>query len=214
VTREQVREIVARDLKPVRPLLAPGRRLLLLVPIAIAAGVFAPIVYGHRDVDHLGAFASWGLSAFEWIVGLLILAVALRHAVPGRGLSRRFVIAALVGAPAVIVLVTIVTYAVDPIQVPPGRAFRYWVECVRWPMTIAAPMLLLASVLAMRAFPTRPGFVGALCGLAAGVLADSGWRLACEVSSPAHVLEAHGLAVVLMAALGFAVSAAIDARRR
>jgi hypothetical protein len=63
-------------------------------------------------------------------------------------------------------------------------------------------------------FPTRPGVVGALCGLAAGVLADSGWRLACEVSSPAHVLEAHGLAVALMAVLGFAVSAAIDAIRR
>ena len=211
--KEQVREIVARDLTPVRPLLAPGTRLLLLVPIAIAAGVFAPIVYGHRDIDRLGAFTSWGLSALEWIVGLLILAFALRHAVPGRGLSRRFVIATLVGAPAIIVLVTIVTYAVQPIEVPPGRAFRYWMECVKWPMTIAAPMLLVASVLAMRAVPTRPAFVGALCGLAAGVLADSGWRLACEVSAPSHVLGSHGLAVALMAILGCAAFVAIDAMR-
>jgi hypothetical protein len=206
MTREQVREIVARDLKPIRPLLAPGRRLLLLVPIAIAAGAFAPFVYG--------GFASWGLSAVEWIVGLLILAVALRHAVPGRALSRRFVIATLVGAPAVIVLVTIVTYSVDPTEVPPGLAFRYWIECVKWPMTIAAPMLLIATVLAMRAFPTRPGLVGALCGLAAGVLADSGWRLACEVSTPSHVLLSHGLAVALMGIVGFAASEAIDAMRR
>ena len=212
--RERVRAIVARDLKPVRPLLAPGRRLLLLAPIAIAAGVFAPIVYGHRDVDHLGVFGSWGLSAFEWIVGLLILAVALRHAVPGRGVSRRFLIATLVGAPALILLVTIVTYAAEPIEVPAGLAWRYWIECVKWPMTIAAPMLLVASVLAMRAFPTRPGLVGALCGLAAGVLADSGWRLACEVSAPSHVLGAHGAAIGLLAIVGAAVASAIDAIRR
>jgi len=212
--RERVREIVARDLRPVRPLLAPGRRLLLLIPIAIAAGVFAPIVYGHRDFEHLGPFATWGLSAFEWIAGLLILAVALRHAVPGRGVSRRFVIATLVGAPAIILLVTIVTFFIEPTRVPPGVAFQYWFECVKWPMAIAAPVLLVASLLAMRAFPTRPGLVGALCGLSAGVLADSGWRLACEVSAPSHVLGSHGIAVLLMAIVGCAAALAIDVVRR
>ena len=67
-------------------------------------------------------------------------------------------------------------------------AFAFWWYCVRGPMIIAAPVLLVASVLAMRAYPTRPVLVGALCGLAAGLLADSGWRLFCEVSSPSHVL--------------------------
>jgi len=128
--------------------------------------------------------------------------------------SRRFLVATLIGAPALIVLVTIVTYAVEPTTVPPGLAFRFWIECVRWPVTIAAPILLVASVLAMRAFPTRPGLVGALCGLAAGVLADSGWRLACDVSSPAHVLESHGLAVLLVTAVGALTAIAIDAFRR
>ena len=212
--QERVRHIVAQDLKPVRPLLAPGRRLLLLVPIAIAAGVFAPIVYGHRDFEHLGPFGTWGLSALEWAAGLVILAVALRHAVPGRGMSRRFVIATLVGAPALLLVVTIVTFFIEPTVMPPGVAFQYWIECVKWPMAIAAPMLLIASVLAMRAFPTRPGVVGALCGLAAGVLADSGWRLACEVSAPSHVLESHGLAVLLMAIAGGAAALAIDVMRR
>ncbi|OLD21001.1 MAG: hypothetical protein AUJ01_03075 [Acidobacteria bacterium 13_1_40CM_3_65_5] len=213
-TRQRVRDIVARDIKPVRPLLPPGRRVLLLVPIAIAAAICAPFGYGHRNFDHLGWLASWGVSALEWILGLLILAVALRHAVPGRGVSRRFLIATLVGAPALIVLVTVVTYAVEPTKVPPGLAFRFWIECVKWPITIAAPILLVASLLAMRAFPTRPGPVGALCGLAAGVLADSGWRLACDVSAPSHVLGSHGLAIVLVAGLGAVASVAIDAIRR
>jgi len=213
-TKQRVRDIVARDLKPVRPLLAPGRRMLLLVPIAIAAALYAPFGYGHRDFDQLGWLGSWGISALEWAIGLVVLAVALRHAVPGRGVSQRFLIATLVGAPLLIVLVTVITYAVDPSGVPPGLAFPFWVECVRWPVALAAPILLVASLLAMRAFPTRPGLVGALCGLAAGVLADSGWRLACQVSSPAHVLESHAFAVVLVTALGAVTAIIVDAWRR
>jgi hypothetical protein len=213
-TRRRVRDIVARDMKPVRPLLAPGRRMLLLVPIAIAAALYAPFGYGHRDFDRLGWLASWGMSAIEWGIGLIVLAVALRHAVPGRGVSRRFLVATLAGAPLLIVLVTVITYAVEPNQVPPGLAFSFWLECVEWPMMIAAPILLVASLLAMRAFPTRPGLVGALCGLAAGVLADSGWRLACEVSSPAHVLESHAFAVLLVTGLGALTAVVIDTIRR
>jgi hypothetical protein len=209
-TQRRVREVVARDLKPVRPLLAPGRRLLLLVPLAIAAGLYSPFALGHRD---LGTLAGWGVSVAEWLLGLLILGVALRHAVPGRGISRRFVAATLVGAPAAFIVVTLFTYLVEPTEVPPGLAFRFWVECVRWPMLIASPMLLAASVLAMRAFPTRPGLVGALCGLAAGVLADSGWRLFCEVSAPGHVLASHGLAVLLTAVVGAAAALVIDTIR-
>ena len=213
-TRRRVRDLVARDIKPVRPLLPPGRRLLLLVPIAITVALYGPFGYGHRDFDRLGWLASWGISALEWGLGLVILAIALRQAVPGRGVSRRFLAATLIGAPALIVFVTIVTYAVEPTKMPPGVAFRFWFECVRWPVTIASPILLVASLLAMRAFPTRPGLVGALCGLAAGVLADSGWRLACDVSAPSHVLESHGLAVLLAAGLGALTSVVLDTLRR
>jgi hypothetical protein len=212
--KQRVHDLVARDIKPVRPLWGPGRRLLLLVPIAIAAFLYAPFGYGHRDFDRLGFLASWGVSAIQWVAGLLILGVALRHAVPGRALSRRSIVATLLGALGLIVLVTVVTYAVEPTEMPPGYALRFWYECVMWPMIIAAPILLVASLLAMRAFPTRPGLVGALCGLAAGVLADSGWRLACDVSAPSHVLGAHGAAVVFLAVVGAVVAIGIDTLRR
>jgi len=212
--KQRVHDLVARDIKPVRPLWGPGRRLLLLAPIAIAAFLYAPFGYGHRDFDHLGLLAAWGVSAIQWIAGLLILGVALRHAVPGRALSRRSILATLVGAFGLIILVTVVTYAVEPTEMPPGVTFRFWYECVKWPMIIASPILLVASLLAMRAFPTRPGLVGALCGLAAGVLTDSGWRLACDVSAPSHVLGAHGLAVVFLAVVGGAVGIGLDMIRR
>jgi hypothetical protein len=213
-THQRIRQVVAGDLKPVRPLLSPGRRLLLLIPIAIVAAAYSPAMATRGDLGRLGIWAAWGLSAVQWTIGLLILGVALRYAVPGRGISRRFLIATLAAAPATILTVTAITYAIEPSGVPPGMAFAFWWYCVRGPMIIAAPMLLVASVLAMRAYPTRPALVGALCGLAAGVLADSGWRLFCEVSSPSHILTSHSLAIVLMAGIGAGASRTIDSIRR
>ena len=213
-TKRRVREMVARDLKPVRPLLRPGRRVLLIAPVAVAAVGYAVFGYGHRDFDRLGLLAGWGISALQWIAGLLLLGAALRHAVPGRDLSRRSITATVAGAVGLVVLVTVVTYAVEPSEVPPGVAFSFWWECVKWPMALAAPILLVASLLAMRALPAQPGVVGALCGLAAGVLADSGWRLACDVSAPGHVLGAHGVAILMLAVVGAVVGLFVDAVRR
>ena len=179
----------------------------------MAAG-YSPAIATRGDLGRLGVWAAWGLSAVQWLIGLLILGAALRYAVPGRGVSRRFLIATLAAAPATILVVTLLTYLVEPSGVPPGMAFAFWWYCVRGPMIIAAPVLLVASVLAMRAYPTRPVLVGALCGLAAGLLADSGWRLFCEVSSPSHVLMSHGLATAMMAGVGAIGAAAIDRVQR
>jgi hypothetical protein len=77
-------------------------------------------------------------------------------------------------------------------------------------MQFGIPLLVVSSVLAARAFPTRPAVVGALCGLAAGVMADSGWRLSCLITAPAHVLGAHGLAILVLAFGGALVAVLID----
>jgi hypothetical protein len=213
-TYQRVRQAVAHDLKPVRPLWSPGRRLLLLIPVAIVAAGYSPAIATRDDLGQLGAWAAWGLSAVQWTIGLLILGVALRAAVPGRGVSRRFLIATLAAAPVTILTVTAITYAIEPSGVPPGMALSFWWYCVRGPVIIAAPVFLVTSVLAMRAYPTRPALVGALCGFAAGLLADSGWRLFCDVSSPGHVLLSHGLATVLMAGFGAVAAAVVDRVQR
>jgi hypothetical protein len=40
------------------------------------------------------------------------------------------------------------------------------------PLTLAAAILVVGTVLAMRAIPTRPAVVGPLAGCAAGILTD------------------------------------------
>ena len=54
-TRERVRAVVVRDLKPVRPLWPAGVRLLMLVPIAIVVALLGPLLGPREDIGQLGA---------------------------------------------------------------------------------------------------------------------------------------------------------------
>ena len=208
---ERVRRLVARDLRPVRPLPAPTRRALTLAPIALLIALLAASRYGWReDFDRLGPVITWGFSALQWTLGLLVLALALREAVPGGSMSRRALLTAGTLTAAAIAIITAVTYAAHPTFVPPSLAWPMWYLCFLGPLEFGTPILIVATVLAARALPTRPSTVGALSGLAAGLITDSGWRLTCWITVPAHVLGAHALAVAALVAIGGAVGAIVD----
>ncbi len=81
------RGAILADLTPVRPLPAPLRRALVLLPAGILLLAAQPLIYGLRDdAPVLGLFRLWGLSAAQSLLGLLFIAAALREAVPGRTL--------------------------------------------------------------------------------------------------------------------------------
>jgi hypothetical protein len=80
-------------------------------------------------------------------------------------------------------------------------------------MVIGAPFMILATLMAVRAFPTRPAIAGALCGMSAGILSDAGWRLSCWISEPAHVIGSHGLAVLGLAVAGSLLALVADLPR-
>jgi len=62
----EVRDIIARDLRPVRPLWPPSRRAVVLIPIAVAIVIGVPALNFFRtDLDALGFFRAWGLSIAE-----------------------------------------------------------------------------------------------------------------------------------------------------
>ena len=80
---------VKRDLRPVRPLASPARRALALVPVAIVLLVGMPIFWAWQTQGVIAPWSSWGLSALETALSLVILAAGFREAVPGRELSAR-----------------------------------------------------------------------------------------------------------------------------
>ncbi len=205
--------LVASDLRPVRTLPAPGVRALLVAPLAAVLLVAAPLVFWWRfDLDVVGWPLSWGASVLQAIVGLLVIAVAFRESVPGRSVSAPMLIAAIGGAGALLVLVTIATATVT--HLAPGRPVRVGWLCFTGSFVSGVPAVAIAGLLAARAFPLRPIVTGALYGLGGGLMADAGWRLFCEFSAPAHVFPFHLGAVIANLLLGMAWAGLLARRRR
>src|SRR5207248_1249224 len=120
--RERVRRIVASDLRPVTPLFTPARRVFIVLPIAVLVASVAASRYGRRDdFDQLGAILTWGFSILQWTLGLIVLGVAFRLAVPGHGASRRVLWIVCGAATALILMITAVTYAAHATFVPPAH---------------------------------------------------------------------------------------------
>jgi hypothetical protein len=208
-------QAVARDLRPVRPLAPPAKRALALVPVGLALLLGMPLLWGFRsNLGALGPSLAWGPSLALLTAGLGVVALALREAVPGRDLSHGVLVATVGGASALVLAVTALTSALVPTTLPPSLEWRYAWECLVMAAGPGLPGVAAAAWLASRALPTRPAVAGSLYGLGVGLMADAGARLFCWVSTPAHVLLAHGGAVALLALAGAALATTIDRMRR
>jgi len=202
---------VRRDLRPVRPLAPPWRRALLMAPLGVLLVVGQPLFWQWRsNLAELGWPLSWGVSALQAVVGLVLVGAALREAVPGRHLPGGALLLAMGGTAALVLGVTLFTAHALPTRMPPGVAFRYWWECYGMAVLAGLPAIGVAAALSARLLAGRPAVAGALYGLGAGLMSDAGVRLFCWVTEPSHVILAHGLAVLTFAALGAGVSAILE----
>jgi hypothetical protein len=202
-------DAVKRDLKPVRPLASPEARALVLLPLGIALLVGLPEFWSWRTHATLAPWPSWGLSALETVLSLVILTAGFREAVPGRELSGRTLTALMCTGCVSFVLVN------ATLQSPAGISHAFWIqwfwECIGTAVTFSIPALIAPAWLVSRALPNRPALTGALCGFGVGLMADAGLRLFCWDGDYAHVLIAHGGAILILVALG-ALSASIVER--
>ena len=207
---KNLRDQIARDLRPTRPLRPPFVRALVLIPIAVAIVLSVPgLRFFRSDMLAIGFLKAWGFSFGQALAGLVIVAAALRESIPGRGLSRgaaAALIAAGLAIPFVLLAVTASAFDVGP---APGHELQEGIGCFRVSAISAIPALIAAAWLAARAFPMRPALAGALYGLGCGLIADAGLRLFCEYTVPSHVLFGHGGAIVAAMALGAIVSKVI-----
>ena len=197
MNRAALRQIVAGDLDPVRPLLPPSRRALLLAPLALATVIAIPSLNFYRpDLLEIGVLRIWTLSMVEAVGGLFLIGLAMRESIPGRNLSAGATWLALVGGLALPVVLYLL--AADRFDVGPSARALPMVSaiCFRTSAAAAIPALIVATALVARALPLRPGVAGGFYGLGCGVIADAGMRLFCEFTIPAHVISAHFGAIV------------------
>jgi hypothetical protein len=200
---------IKADLAPVRRLRPPSARVLWLTPLALFTLVAASRIFSLReDVSVLGWALTWGTSVLQMALALALIAVALRHAIPGRSMRPSAFTLTVGLAAALVGVVTLRTWNVSPITI------RFaWVEigqiCFVGTFVSALPLLVASVVLAGRAFSVRPWSSGALYGLGAGIGADAGWRLYCHFSDPAHVFPTHSGGILAVAVSGMLISGAM-----
>lgn len=195
---------VAADLRPVRPLEPPFRRVLMHLPLGLAVFLGLPLYVGLRaDAGTLGPLVTWGASAAQVALGVWLLWAGAREARPGQRLPIRLITSALVSAGAVVAALTALTSVISPTALSesllPWRAGAF---CFRGSLTVGAPMLFLAGWMLGRALPGQPWLAGALFGAGAGLTADATWRLVCPVSDPWHVITGHGGALLTLTVIG------------
>lgn len=205
---------IVNSLAPVRPLARPAQRVWMLVPLGLVLTATAPLLNGARgDLAAYSPLLTWVATGLQSLLGLWLLALGFREAVPGRNVPARALTLAAVLTGLIVGAITVLTNGVSPTVVPPGREWKDWTECVILPTVIGAPFMIAATLMTVRAFPTRPTIAGGLCGLAAGVLSDAGWRLSCWISDPAHIIESHGLAMLILASAGSLLAVIADLPR-
>ena len=201
-----LRARLSADYAPVRRLPPPSVRALTLVPFGILSLLAAQWFFMFRpDAARLGWTGTWGFSLVQAIAGLALVTAGLKESVPGRGWSRSGMVLWLTLPLILIVAVTYVSWDLIPIRLRCGWLFVSAV-CFVCSAVSALPAVVLASVLAARAYPIRPLLVGALLGLGAGLMADAGWRLFCHFSEPPHVLVSHLGGVVAATLIGAALA--------
>jgi len=198
-----LRAAIAHDLQPVRPLAPPRIRLVPIVPLALLLLVVSVVVFGLRgDAPALGLFLTWGASTLQMMLGLTLVALALREAVPGTTLSRRALGVAIGTAAIAVVTITLMTWSVSSTRVNPPALGFVWRVCFGATILSALPALAVSGWLVARAFPLRPRIAGALYGAGCGLMADAGWRLFCHFANPGHVFGAHTAAILVTCLFG------------
>lgn len=194
-------DAIKHDLRPVRPLASPGRRALALLPLGIVLLIGMPAFWAWRShLSPLTTWPSWGLSALETALSLVILAAAFREAIPGRELSTRMLAMLMCLACGVFFAFNKTVQLTEPV---PVQTVMHWMwNCIAMATAFSIPALVVPMWLVSHALPNRPALTGALGGLGIGLMADAGLRLLCWNGTHAHVLLAHGGAIATLVALG------------
>jgi hypothetical protein len=199
---ESLRQAVSCDLKPVCPLATPWRRMLWVVPLTIVAFLLPQMIMGQRpDLARIGFLLAWFPVIVQLLLGLGLMGMALREAVPGLGVSRGMIGGLMVTAVGLHVVVNSAIWLYYPST--EESVWSLWWLCFRHELFLGIPFLLVVGWLAARALPVRPRTIGLLSGVGAGVMADATWRMVCPISEPSHVLSSHLAPVFVLGAIGY-----------
>lgn len=199
-----LREAIEGDLAPVRPLHPAWVRTMLAVAILAVVLAFVLAKASFRpDMDQLPMWLSWGCSVLQLALGVLLVGLALREAIPGRSIPGGAVRVAAITALVVQILVGVATSIYSPALTMAGSGVTPGIGCLKHEAAMALPTFIATLWLVFRALPLRAPIAGLLGGAGATVASDAVIHLLCPMSNLSHVLVWHTGSVVLFMALGW-----------
>jgi hypothetical protein len=192
---ENLRQTISNDLSPVRPL--PPAWMRTLYVIAVAAAGLSIVVAAFKlslrpDIEQLPMWLSWGCTALQLVVGVVLVGMALREAVPGSGIPAGTVTLVVSTGIVMQILVGIATWMHSPgMPLIKGHGLKAGMTCSSHDFALALPALAITLWLVFRALPLRPSIAGLLGGTGAAVTADAVNHILCPMSDLRHVLVWH-----------------------
>jgi len=199
-----LREAIESDLQPVRPLHPAWVRTMLAVAILAVVLAFVLAKASLRpDMDQLPMWLSWGCSILQLALGILLIGLALREAVPGEGIPGGAVRIAALTALAVQILVGVATSIYSPAITMLGSGIAPGIGCFKHESAMALPTFVVTMWLVFRALPLRAPTAGLLGGAGATVASDAVIHLLCPMSNLSHVLVWHTGAVIVFMTVGW-----------
>jgi len=199
---EHVRDEVARDLRPVRPLRSPWSSALIALPLGLFILSLVLVVYGVRsDAATIGPAALWVPASLMVAAAYIVLVFALFQRAPESTVSWVWWAVLPIGAIGIQLGGAYWTLS----QSAPPTAVNWQDEamCFLRISFLGVPPVLVALGLLSRGLPLRPKVVGFLAGLGGGLLSEGIYRLHCGMSNPGHIVPWHTGAILVMGLLGF-----------
>lgn len=192
---ESLRQAISDDLAPVKPL--PPVWMRTLYAVAVAAIGLGIVITAFKlslrpDMDQLPMWLSWGCTTLQLVVGVVLVGMALREAVPGSGVPAGAVTLAVSTGVLIQILVGVATWMHSPgMPLLKGLGLKAGVTCASHDAALALPALVATLWLVFRALPLRPSVAGLLGGTGAAVTADAITHIMCPMSDLRHVLLWH-----------------------
>ena len=223
---EALMRAIAQDLRPVKPSPQPLQLALRMVPLALLVSSLILLAIGPRyDSRILGPLLTWGASAAQFVLAMVLVWIAAHESTPAGRLPRQMVYLAAAAGFLLVIFVTLLTFSTSPATEPLLRVPPRANEMLRdspWIMgfacgigsTLAGGILVLFFSWVFRnSLAIRPTVAGALYGAGAGLAINAGWRIACPFSTPWHALGAHGAAIIATVILGALIGRCLGNRR-
>ena len=214
---DSLREAIGKDLQPVRPLPPVWVRTLFAVAVAaVCLGVLIVVfkLSLRPDMDQIPMWLSWGCTLIQLTIGVVLLGMALREAVPGHGVPAGMVATAVGTGVLMQILVGIATWMHSPgMPYIPGQALQKGIGCASHDTALALPALVVTLWLVFRALPLRPSVAGLLGGTGAAVTADAVIHILCPMSDLRHVLVWHTGVIIGLLVIGSVAGKLWEKRR-